>query len=56
MPKEIDHDQLFKKLIGTFFVEFLELFAPELASYIDPQSLEFLPQEQTEELEFRGKN
>lgn len=45
MPKEIDHDQLFKKLIGTFFVEFLELFAPELASYIDPLSLEFLPQE-----------
>jgi hypothetical protein len=45
MPKEIDHDQLFKKLIGTFFVEFLELFAPELASYIDPSSLDFLPQE-----------
>lgn len=45
MPKELDHDQLFKKLIKTFFVEFLELFAPELASYIDPSSLEFLPQE-----------
>lgn len=45
MPKEIDHDQLFKKLISTFFVEFLELFAPEIASYIDPLSLEFLPQE-----------
>jgi Domain of unknown function (DUF4351) len=45
MPKEIDHDQLFKKLIGTFFIEFLELFAPELSNYIDYQSLEFLPQE-----------
>jgi Domain of unknown function (DUF4351) len=45
MPKEIDHDQLFKKLISTFFVEFLDLFAPELASYIDRQSVEFLPQE-----------
>jgi Domain of unknown function (DUF4351) len=36
---------LFKKLIGTFFIEFLELFAPELSNYIDYQSLEFLPQE-----------
>jgi Domain of unknown function (DUF4351) len=45
MSKEIDHDQLFKKLISTFFVEFLDLFAPELASYIDRQSVEFLPQE-----------
>jgi hypothetical protein len=45
MPKEIDHDQLFKKLLKTFFVEFLELFAPDLASYVEPSSLEFLPQE-----------
>jgi hypothetical protein len=45
MPKEIDHDQLFKKLLKTFFLEFLELFAPDLASYVEPSSLEFLPQE-----------
>jgi hypothetical protein len=45
MAKEIDHDQLFKKLLGTFFLEFLDLFAPDLASYIEPSSLEFLPQE-----------
>jgi Domain of unknown function (DUF4351) len=45
MPKEIDHDQLFKKLLKTFFLEFLDLFAPDLASYVDPSSLEFLPQE-----------
>jgi hypothetical protein len=45
MPKEIDHDQLFKTLLSTFFLEFLELFAPDLASYIDRSSLEFLPQE-----------
>jgi hypothetical protein len=41
----IDHDQLFKQLLTTFFLEFLELFAPELSIAIEPQSLEFLPQE-----------
>jgi hypothetical protein len=45
MPKEIDHDQLFKTLLSTFFLEFLDLFTPDLASYIDRSSLEFLPQE-----------
>jgi Domain of unknown function (DUF4351) len=32
MPKEIDHDQLFKKLIGTFFVEFLTFDNPVAAA------------------------
>ena len=45
MPKNIDHDQLFKQLIGTFFLEFLDLFVPELADRIDRDNLEFLPQE-----------
>jgi hypothetical protein len=45
MPKNIDHDQLFKQLISTFFLEFLDLFAPELAVNIDQDNLEFLPQE-----------
>jgi chorismate mutase len=45
MPKTIDHDQLFKQLIGTFFLEFLDLFVPELADKIDRDNLEFLPQE-----------
>jgi hypothetical protein len=40
MPKTIDHDQLFKQLIGTFFLEFLDLFAPDLAINIDRDSLE----------------
>ncbi len=26
----IDHDRLFKELLSTFFVEFLELFFPDL--------------------------
>ena len=28
----IDHDRLFKELLTTFFIQFLELFAPELAT------------------------
>ena len=45
MSKSVDHDQLFKQLLTTFFLEFLELFAPELFVVIDPHSLEILPQE-----------
>jgi predicted transposase/invertase (TIGR01784 family) len=41
----IDHDQLFKELLSTFFVEFLELFFPQVAAAIDPDSVSFLPQE-----------
>jgi hypothetical protein len=41
----INHDQSFKELISTFFMEFLELFLPELAKDIDPDSIRFLPQE-----------
>jgi hypothetical protein len=36
MSKSIDHDQLFKQLLTTFFLEFLEFFAA-----IDPRSLEY---------------
>ena len=41
----IDHDQLFKQLLTTFFLEFLELFTPEFFASIDPNSLEILPLE-----------
>jgi Domain of unknown function (DUF4351) len=41
----IDHDQLFKQLLTTFFLEFLELFTPEFFAAIDPNSLEILPLE-----------
>jgi predicted transposase/invertase (TIGR01784 family) len=41
----IEHDQLFKELLSTFFVEFLELFFPQVAAAIDPDSVSFLPQE-----------
>jgi predicted transposase YdaD len=43
--KQIDHDQNFKELISTFFIEFLELFVPELASVIEPNSITFREQE-----------
>ncbi len=41
----IDHDRLFKELISTFFVEFLDLFLPQVVSQIDRNSIQFLPQE-----------
>lgn len=41
----VDHDRLFKELLSTFFIEFLELFLPELAEQIDPTSIQFLQQE-----------
>ena len=42
---QIDHDQNFKELISTFFIEFLELFLPEIAKTIDPGLVKFLQQE-----------
>ena len=39
------HDRLFKELLTTFFVEFIELFFPELAAYLDRDSIEFLDKE-----------
>jgi hypothetical protein len=50
-PELIDHDQLFKQLLTTFFLEFLELFTPEFFAAIDPYSLEVLPQEYFTEIE-----
>jgi len=41
----IDHDRNFKELISTFFLEFLELFLPEVARTINPDSITFLEQE-----------
>lgn len=41
----IDHDRLFKELLSTFFVEFLDLFLPQIVSQIDRSSIQFLPQE-----------
>jgi predicted transposase YdaD len=41
----IDHDRLFKELISTFFIEFVDLFLPQVAIDIDRDSIQFLPLE-----------
>ena len=41
----IDHDRLFKELLTTFFVEFVEAFLPDVAAYLDTASIEFLDKE-----------
>jgi predicted transposase YdaD len=43
--KQTSHDQKFKELIATFFIEFLELFLPDLAKIIEPDSVTFREQE-----------
>jgi hypothetical protein len=43
--QQTDHDELFKQLLTTFLIEFLELFLPEVAAFIEPGSICFLPQE-----------
>ncbi|MGC4044525.1 MAG: DUF4351 domain-containing protein [Armatimonas sp.] len=43
--REIDHDRLFKELITTFFVQFVEAFLPEMALYLDTESIDFLDKE-----------
>jgi hypothetical protein len=45
MTENIDHDQLFKQLLETFFADFIELFAPALSEYLDLSKLFFLPQQ-----------
>ena len=41
----MDHDRLFKQLLTTFFIEFVELFLPDLATFLHPGSVEFLDKE-----------
>jgi hypothetical protein len=45
MTIPIDHDQLFKSLLETFFVDFVELFAPDLITYLELPELVFEPQQ-----------
>jgi hypothetical protein len=41
----IDHDALFKTIISEFFLEFMELFLPDIASDIEPNSIQEKEQE-----------
>ncbi len=48
MAREIQpirHDRLFKELLTVFFVEFVELFLPQVAEYLDRDSVQFLDKE-----------
>lgn len=44
-PSPMDHDRLFKELLRTFFAEFLDLFLPDVAAYVDRDSITFLDKE-----------
>ncbi len=54
MPDSIDHDALFKLLLRTFFYEFLDLFLPEVAAYVERDSITFLDKEIFTDV--KGKN
>ncbi len=41
----IDHDRLFKELLSTFFVEFLELFFPQVIAYLERDSITLMDKE-----------
>ena len=41
----VNHDQLFKELLTTFFVEFLDLFFPSVLEYLDTDSIQFIDKE-----------
>jgi hypothetical protein len=41
----VDHDQIFKRIIETFFQNFMELFCADEAKLIDFSRVEFLREE-----------
>ena len=41
----INHDQLYKELLTTFFVEFLELFFPFVLEFLDVETISFVDKE-----------
>jgi hypothetical protein len=51
----MDHDQLFKELLHAVFVDFLELFLPDVLKYPDVNSIEFVEQESFSEITERDK-
>ena len=52
----MDHDNAFKQLLTTFFAEFVELFLPDVAEFLDPQGFEFQPQEIITDVRAREKH
>ena len=45
MMRRMDHDQRFKALMTTFFVDFVDLFLSDVADYMERDSIEFLDKE-----------
>ncbi|MDX2044110.1 MAG: DUF4351 domain-containing protein [Acidobacteriota bacterium] len=45
----IDHDQLFKELLRACFAEFIKAFLPDVYTYLDTRSVEFIEQESADE-------
>ena len=45
MTNNIDHDRLFQELISSFFVDFIELFFPQLIDYLYRDAITFLDKE-----------
>lgn len=41
----IDHDRLFKELLSTFFIDFVDLLLPDVAAFVDRDSVQFLDKE-----------
>lgn len=41
----IDHDRLFKELLTAFFADFIALFFPDVAAYLDTSTITFLDKE-----------
>lgn len=41
----MDHDRLFKQLLTTFFIDFVDLFLPEVRGYLSSDKIEFLDKE-----------
>ncbi|MBD2580138.1 hypothetical protein [Oscillatoria sp. FACHB-1406] len=50
MTDPIDHDAIFKELLSTFFLDFLELFVPSVLEYAEPRELSFEPTETVREV------
>ncbi|MGH9844874.1 MAG: hypothetical protein ACREEM_39660 [Blastocatellia bacterium] len=46
----MDHDQLFKELLRACFVDFLDLFLPQVLAYLDVNTIEFIEQESHSEI------
>jgi len=42
---KIDHDRLFKEVLTTFFVEFIELFFPDVRRHLNVKSIQFMDKE-----------